>query len=232
MVIEKEMIKNYYQMLGLLESATKDEIKSAFRVYATKFHPNKQNNDKFFEERFKEIKEAYDVLIDDNRRQVYDLKLKNQNSGRSSSTFGFSHGFHQDDFYYEFQKKRQKEEEEEKAKRQRVYYTSKNLLLNGLYINCNGQSYNLADFDNATIRKDDSSIFVTLGMMSIIVGILTITLFIGIVFITLGILALFHKDYLIIGASKTGDIPLLKGRKRQMKKIALLINKAIADNNK
>ncbi len=219
-------------MLGLVESATKDEIKTAFRIYATKFHPDKQNNDKFFEERFKEIKEAYDVLIDDNRRKVYDLKLKNQNSAKSSSTFGFTNGFRHDDFYYEFQKKRQKEDEEEKAKRQRVYYTSKSLLLNGLYINCNGQSYNLTDFDNATIRKEDGSIFVTLGILLIIVGILTITLFIGIILITLGVLALFYKEYLVIVVSKNGDIPLLKGRKRKMKKIALLINKAIADNNK
>ncbi|PIZ05769.1 MAG: molecular chaperone DnaJ, partial [Flavobacteriales bacterium CG_4_10_14_0_8_um_filter_32_5] len=45
-------MKNYYQILNLSTDCNKDEIKKAYRMYATKFHPDKQNNDKFFEERF------------------------------------------------------------------------------------------------------------------------------------------------------------------------------------
>lgn len=56
--------KNYYQVLGLQEGASLEEIKKAYRLYATKFHPDKRDGDVFFKERFQEIKEAYEILID------------------------------------------------------------------------------------------------------------------------------------------------------------------------
>jgi len=79
------MIKNYYQILNLSTDCNKDEIKKAYRMYATKFHPDKQNNDKFFEERFKETKEVYDVLIDDNKRAQFDNEYKSTFKNSSSN---------------------------------------------------------------------------------------------------------------------------------------------------
>ena len=70
-------MKDYYYILGLASNATKDEIKKAFRLYATKFHPDKQDGDKFFAQKFIEIKEAYDILIDDKKRKAYDSSNKN-----------------------------------------------------------------------------------------------------------------------------------------------------------
>lgn len=56
-------MKNYYQVLGLNQYATQDEIKSAYKRYVVKFHPDKHNGDSFFKERFQEIQEAYEHLI-------------------------------------------------------------------------------------------------------------------------------------------------------------------------
>lgn len=69
------MIKNYYQLLDIGNDASLDDIKKAYRLYAKKFHPDKHHGDKFFEERFKEVQEAYDVLSNKNKREAYDEKL-------------------------------------------------------------------------------------------------------------------------------------------------------------
>ncbi len=57
--------KDYYELLGVKRSATKAEIKKAFRKLAAKYHPDKKTGD---ETKFKEITEAYEVLSDDNNR--------------------------------------------------------------------------------------------------------------------------------------------------------------------
>ena len=69
-------MKNYYQLLGLDEDSSPEEIKKSYKLYAVKVHPDKHNGDKFFEERFKEVLEAYEVLSDDFKRKRYDTDLK------------------------------------------------------------------------------------------------------------------------------------------------------------
>ena len=65
-------MKNYYQSLGVEPEASFEDIKKAYRQYAKKFHPDKQNGDEFFEDRFKEIQEAYEVLSSESSRDDYD----------------------------------------------------------------------------------------------------------------------------------------------------------------
>jgi molecular chaperone DnaJ len=63
--------KDYYEILGVSKSASKAEIKKAYRKLALKYHPDK-NKAKDAEEKFKEISEAYAVLYDDDKRRLYD----------------------------------------------------------------------------------------------------------------------------------------------------------------
>lgn len=64
--------KDYYSILGIEKSASQDEIRSAFRKLAIKYHPDKNKGNKAAEEKFKEINEAYQVLSDPQKRSNYD----------------------------------------------------------------------------------------------------------------------------------------------------------------
>src|SRR5215831_20702482 len=64
--------KDYYAILGVSETATAKEIKSAYRKLSRQFHPDTNAGDPAAEERFKEISAAYDVIGDDAKRKEYD----------------------------------------------------------------------------------------------------------------------------------------------------------------
>lgn len=64
--------RDYYEVLGVERGADADTIKKAYRQLARRFHPDANPGDSASEEKFKEVAEAYDVLSDDQKRQVYD----------------------------------------------------------------------------------------------------------------------------------------------------------------
>src|ERR1051325_2331237 len=64
--------RDYYEILGITRGASGEEVKRAYRKLAVKFHPDKNPDDPHAEEKFKELGEAYDVLVDPDKRAAYD----------------------------------------------------------------------------------------------------------------------------------------------------------------
>lgn len=87
---EKKLMRDYYYILGIKSDASIEEIKKAYRKLSLKFHPDKNDGDEFFTERFKEIQEAYETLIDATKRSKYDsLKSNNSYTRHSNSGINF-----------------------------------------------------------------------------------------------------------------------------------------------
>src|SRR4051812_26924883 len=83
--------RDYYEVLSVSREATDDEIKRSYRKLAVKFHPDKNPDDPHAEEQFKELGEAYDVLMDENKRAAYD---RFGHAAFSQGTAGPAGGFH------------------------------------------------------------------------------------------------------------------------------------------
>ncbi|PIK61911.1 putative dnaJ protein-like 1-like [Apostichopus japonicus] len=66
-----KMGRDFYSVLGISRDASEDEIKKAYRKMALKFHPDK-NKSKEAEEKFKDVSEAYEVLSDKKKKEIYD----------------------------------------------------------------------------------------------------------------------------------------------------------------
>src|SRR4030043_423167 len=91
---------DYYAVLGVSRNAKGPEIKKAYRRLARKNHPDVNPGDKSAEERFKKIQQAYDVLSDPKKRDIYDQygfyseNIKEQQGGQGRGAGGrYSQGF-------------------------------------------------------------------------------------------------------------------------------------------
>jgi molecular chaperone DnaJ len=80
--------RDYYQVLDVPRTATQAEIKKAYRRLAMKYHPDRNPNDQEAEEKFKEAKEAYEVLCDEQKRAIYDQHGHDGLNARGGAGFG------------------------------------------------------------------------------------------------------------------------------------------------
>ncbi len=86
--------RDYYEVLGVSKSASADEIKKAYRRLAMKHHPDRNVDDENAGARFKEAKEAYEVLSDQDKRSTYDqFGHDGLQPGPGGAGFGGAEGF-------------------------------------------------------------------------------------------------------------------------------------------
>ena len=83
-----EQKKNYYEILGVDKKASQDEIKSAYRKLAMKYHPDRNQGNEEAAEKFKEINEANETLSDEQKRAAYDYELEHPGMGGFGGGFG------------------------------------------------------------------------------------------------------------------------------------------------
>lgn len=84
--------KNYYEILGVDKNATPEQIKSAYRKLAMKYHPDRNQGDEEAAEKFKEVNEANETLSDQQKRAAYDYELEHPGMGGFGG-FGGGSGF-------------------------------------------------------------------------------------------------------------------------------------------
>tara|TARA_B100000902_G_scaffold365892_1_gene387205 strand:+ start:8202 stop:9329 length:1128 start_codon:yes stop_codon:yes gene_type:complete len=96
--------RDYYDVLGVNKSANPQEIKSAYRKLAVKYHPDKNPGDKTAEDKFKEASEAYGVLSDKNKKENYDNfgHTAFENNGGQGQGFGGFGGTDFSDIFEDF----------------------------------------------------------------------------------------------------------------------------------
>ena len=88
--------RDYYEVLGVQKGASDEEIKKAYRKAAHKYHPDKNQNDKESEAKFKEANEAYQILSDSEKKAAYDRMghaAFDQSAGYGGGAGGFQGGF-------------------------------------------------------------------------------------------------------------------------------------------
>lgn len=86
------MSNNFYSVLGVSKTASKEEIKKAYKKLAMKYHPDRNKWDKEAEKKFKEVGEAYNTLSDEKKRKQYDMFGKAWASGNPFWWWGYSSG--------------------------------------------------------------------------------------------------------------------------------------------
>ena len=92
-------MKDYYQILGIEPGATEEQIRKAYRRLALQHHPDRNPGDPGAEERFKEIAEAYGVLVDPDKRGQYDQWRHGARLREGAATEGFP--FSREDVFYD-----------------------------------------------------------------------------------------------------------------------------------
>ena len=128
----KNMVKKYYQILGVSENATQDEIKKAYRKLSLKWHPDRQSGKSLEEKekantKMKEINKAYEVLGNEELRKRYDLGETNFTSSEYNYSYEEELGNINDEL------KRLREEQKILARKEVINIIGFEMLITGIF---------------------------------------------------------------------------------------------------
>ena len=90
--------QDFYKVLGVSRGASADDVRKSYRRLARKYHPDVNPGDRHAEERFKKISEAYDVLSDPKKREIYDTYGTYSENFRAQADSGEGFNFSGVDF--------------------------------------------------------------------------------------------------------------------------------------
>lgn len=133
-------MKDYYYLLGVSRRASTDDIKKAYRRLSLKFHPDQNEGDAFFQQRFVELQEAYDVLSDADKRLLYDMELNMANvmqKNRPNNT-----NFGANDLQIQ-QKQKELQQQQEGLQKREQQITDRELLLQQQELKFRNEQINL-----------------------------------------------------------------------------------------
>ncbi len=94
--------KDFYDILGIEKDSSEEEIKKAYYRLAKKFHPDLNKTDPKAKEKFIELQEAYEMLVDPAKRKIYDQVGYNPNNVDLSDIFHKYSFMRANDFFHEF----------------------------------------------------------------------------------------------------------------------------------
>ncbi|MFH1061359.1 MAG: DnaJ domain-containing protein [Candidatus Omnitrophota bacterium] len=159
-------MKDYYAIMGVAENASHEQIKTAYRKLAFKYHPDRchDENKKACEEKFKEISAAYYVLGDEKRKKEYDDYKKGQyafRSGPEAGDFASQTGFDFEDLIKHFHASGAQGGRQQKGSNRYFFFDDLADIFEGINSSQGGQSktYNMYQFqDGAGQEKYDTDI--------------------------------------------------------------------------
>lgn len=145
-------MKDYYLILGIEPNATFEEVKKAYKAMSMKYHPDKNQGDKYFEERFKDINEAYEILSDNEKRKAHDYQRMGSYKKSSSTNSNANSGSDkQRDFYN--QKEQEIKKKEQQLRQFEQLLKNKEAELLKIAEGLNIQKESLKSSDNSKLLK-------------------------------------------------------------------------------
>lgn len=236
-------MKDYYKILGLESNASIEQIKNAYRLRAKKFHPDKHKNDKFFEERFIEVREAYCILIDPNKKHRYDNELLKSELNRNESLLKKEQELkkkeaelRQKEYNLHNKQKRRSDftrgNKKSTSNNEIIYFKEENVFISSKVLKVGYGTVYIKDIECAELLVKSNKGIRILGYLALLIGLITATIYVGIFILIMGLCLIMKSDAYIIRVIFKNDIDqeVVSFERCFAKEVVEKINQSINEN--